>query len=323
MKSIIFLFCLVLLGSNNALAFSCTYANNNSHSISLGDVKDIGNEIVLYNFLAQTCSGNLHIDYQDALRISAVVKSTALIGSGLEILFKSEAGSYYSWDDGLKGRCIWPVEGTYCQGSNYNNVNHYTYSMKGKVVLRRVSGTESGVTIPAGTELASLQFQQRGYYPSSPATWGGNYYTIAFRNTDSLDFPTCNIDSANLDKSVILPSVDKNAFSNVGSTAGSTQFQYDLDCESGVAVNVTLEDGNNLSNTSDTFVLQNDSTASGVGIQMLHNGALIRFKERNVLIPSAAQGSNVIAFSARYIKNAVNVEPGSVKANAIISFDYL
>ncbi|WP_104025917.1 fimbrial protein [Vibrio jasicida] len=322
MKSRLTLIFLFVFWSNCSFAFDCTYDNNSSKSISLSDVKNIGDEVVLYNFLAETCSGILQKDYQDAMRISNATKFSVLSGSGLDILFKSEDGNYHLWNDSIKGRCIWPTEGTYCAGTNYNNHNYYTYSMKGKVILRRVSGTQSGITIPAGSQLASLQFQQRGYGGAQPI-WTNNYYNVTFRNADALEFPTCSIEASSLDQLVALPPVSKSEFSGIGSTAGQVPFQYRLNCDSGVTVNLTVEDSSDLSNTGDIFRLQSDATATGVGIQMLHDGTPVSFKESKTLVSSAVQGMNLIDFSARYIKIADDVQPGRVIAKAIISFDYL
>lgn len=318
---VLLFFVLLECGTTYAANWNCSYTDNNNMQLTLSSVDSIGKEVVLYDFTQDVCEGILHRDYQDALRISSFDELPGLSDAGLKTYFKV-GGVYYSASEAL-GRCIWPTTGATCPATD-GTINSVRHNMVGEIILRRVDGTQNEeANIPANSTILSVELQQRGYYPSAPHSWGGNYFRSSYRNTDALEFPTCSIEASSLDLSVTLSPVSKSVFTGIGSTAGQVPFQYRLNCDSGVTVNLTVEDSSDLSNTGNIFSLQRDATATGVGIQMLHDGTPVSFKESKTLVSSAVQGMNIIDFDARYIKIADDVQPGSVIAKAIISFDYL
>jgi type 1 fimbria pilin len=129
---------------------------------------------------------------------------------------------------------------------------------------------------------------------------------------------------------VTLPTVSTGAFSSrVGSIAGSQPFSLSFNCSAGAKVSITLTDNVYPANRSDTLQLTADSTAKGIGIQVLRNGSPVLFGADSAaagntnqwLIGDSPNGTLQLPLTARYVSTAP-VSAGTVKALATFTMSY-
>nr|PMI00552.1 hypothetical protein BCU54_17575 [Vibrio lentus] len=311
--------------------FNCTWGQitNNRVDVNIGELSNVGDFKVLMDLDANTCYGWGTSDYFDYLRIDNITTEPILNGTGFKLLY-THGGVEYDMSNGYH-RCVWPSANSTCPvGTTYPNGR---YSAKGKVILKRVSTTSSDANVPAGSRIGFFSLQQHGNYGpdlSAGGSWGGansNYTNLVLYNIDALTFPTCDIDPGSVSQSIELPNVSSSQFSGIGSTEGHTPFLIKLNCEPSVSIYATVTDSNSLGNTASVFTNSASSQATGVGIQMLYQSTPVNLGESNqiyIMDSHSSIATNInIPFEARYIKILSRVTPGTIGANAIVTFEYL
>lgn len=185
--------------------------------------------------------------------------------------------------------------------------------------------------ITAGGTLAG---QIAGYFVEDGATQSASIVIeggIAIRPL----VPTCTVSSP----SILVPmdSVPARTFTHVGSTSQSRDFNIRLSCTGGntgsmTNPHVTLTDVSNPGNTSTTLPLTADSTAAGLGIQILRNGRVLGFgpdssepgtvnQWRAGTVPQGVS-TFTIPLSARYVQTARQVTPGTANGRATFTMSY-
>ncbi|WP_120293638.1 fimbrial protein [Paraburkholderia sp. BL23I1N1] len=121
------------------------------------------------------------------------------------------------------------------------------------------------------------------------------------------------------------------SFTGVGSTALETAFSVRLNCAvPGSQIYITLTDNANPANTSNTLSLKSDSTASGLGFQVLNKGIPVSFGPDSSVagntnqwqVGVASTGSINIPLSVRYIQTPAQVRPGTVDAVPTFTMSY-
>ena len=143
--------------------------------------------------------------------------------------------------------------------------------------------------------------------------------------------PSCKVATPLI--AVPLGKVSTSAFSVIGETSSPRSFSITLSCSGGaegisVFPFVTLTDVVHPENATDILSLSTQSTASGVGIQVLHDQDILKFgpdssSPQNINRWSAGeikQGMGVyqIPLRARYVRTAAPLRPG--KADGQITF---
>ena len=137
---------------------------------------------------------------------------------------------------------------------------------------------------------------------------------------------TCEVSTKNID--VRLPDVKQTLLKDANSTAGDTNFSIGINCTAGSKVYITLTDHNDVANRGTTLTLNSNSTASGVGIELLREGKKVNFgpdspvagTTNQSFVANSSSLSN-IPFTARYISKG-NVKSGSVNATATFTMSY-
>ena len=136
--------------------------------------------------------------------------------------------------------------------------------------------------------------------------------------------------------SVTLPTLVAASLKATGDVASarSAPFSVGLNCDANVSVHATLTDATNPANTGSTLSLDRNSTAAGVGIQILKKGestplsfgpdssAKGNTNQWTVGKSSAANTKISVPLEARYVKVAETIKPGSVSALSTITFSY-
>jgi type 1 fimbria pilin len=113
----------------------------------------------------------------------------------------------------------------------------------------------------------------------------------------------------------------KTAFSGQGSTTPEKSFGINLDCDASTRVNLTLEDPTGKSTLPGVLPLttiEKETTAGGVGVQVLYNDAPVTFGSMFTIATTTAKGAMTIPLKARYYQTAGTVTAG--KANSMATF---
>jgi type 1 fimbria pilin len=147
--------------------------------------------------------------------------------------------------------------------------------------------------------------------------------------TGTLSTATCSVQTDAL--AVALPSITNRALSSgVGAVAGRQAFNLSFACSSGAQVSIVITDAVTPSNRSDVLTLAPDSTAKGVGVQILKDkGVLVLFGPDSAgpevanqwLIGASPNGTLLLPLSAQYIRTG-DVTPGSLRALATFTMSY-
>jgi hypothetical protein len=130
---------------------------------------------------------------------------------------------------------------------------------------------------------------------------------------------------------VTMPKTYTYRLPKVGSTDGETSLNIGLNCDPGVKVYTTLTDVSAPSNTSTTLSLSPDSTAQGIGYQILYNATPVKFGVDSsvpgnpgqfVLTPAQTTGGVLsVPLTARYIRTG-KIGTGSVNGKATFTMSY-
>jgi len=191
------------------------------------------------------------------------------------------------------------------------------------VTGRLQSGT---YTIPAQKILDTNVYTLAGATVVSPGT-------ISLASTTvTITASSCTMTTP-VNQSVALPTVGRSALAAVGTTAGlSSGFTIGLNCDSGVVPYVTFTDASNAASTGDVLSLANGSTASGVGVRIIANGAAspvsygpdssAQGNTNQWKFCTSASGGCVLSFSTSYVRTGDSLKPGSVQAKATFTFSY-
>ena len=126
---------------------------------------------------------------------------------------------------------------------------------------------------------------------------------------------------------VSMGDVKNTVFSGIGSSADSTDFKIDLNCDASTNVNLTLQPGNAGASAVANGVLNLDTpdtnhSARGVGVQMLYNGNPVVFGTRFRVATTSDDGAFAISLQARYLQTATTIRPGQATANATFTLTY-
>lgn len=130
---------------------------------------------------------------------------------------------------------------------------------------------------------------------------------------------------------VTMPKTYTYRLPKVGSTDGETSLATGLNCDPGVKVYTTLTDVSTPLNTTTTLSLSPDSTAQGIGYQILYNATPVNFGVDSsvpgnpgqfVLMPVPTTGGVLsVPLTARYIRTG-KIGSGSVNGKATFTMSY-
>ncbi|WP_232470848.1 fimbrial protein [Caballeronia hypogeia] len=140
---------------------------------------------------------------------------------------------------------------------------------------------------------------------------------------------TCSVNQTSV--SVIMPTADTRAFSSgLGAVAAPQPFTLSLTCQTGAKVLITLTDAVNPANRGTSLQLTADSSAAGIGIQILNTaGSPVVFGADSATPGNANQwpigdspnGMLQIPLTARYVRTGA-VTAGTVKGLATFTMSY-
>ncbi|MCA8037553.1 fimbrial protein [Burkholderia arboris] len=147
--------------------------------------------------------------------------------------------------------------------------------------------------------------------------------------------PTCKVATPLI--TVPMGKLGVSSFNGVGSTVGTRSFAISLACSGGDAgtmtnAYVTLTDSTMPSNMSTTLSLTKESTASGVGLQIMKGDTLVGFGPDSAAVGNTnqwkvgtvmqGQANLTIPLTARYVQTGSKITPGSANARATFTMSY-
>lgn len=147
-------------------------------------------------------------------------------------------------------------------------------------------------------------------------------YTLASGTVQTV---ACSVTNSNI---IVNMGRTKNTeFSGAGSTAGDVAFAINLNCDAATNINLTLEPGSAGAADASHGVLNIDpadagQTASGVGVQILHNDIPVALGEMLKIATTRTDGIFAIALKARYYQTRSDITPGRANANATFTTTY-
>lgn len=175
-------------------------------------------------------------------------------------------------------------------------------------------------TIPALTATASAN-NQAGSWP-----WGS---VVSGSASGLFANQACTVITTAV--AVTMPPARVKDLPSVGSTAGDKPLSLTLNCDAGVRVYATLSDATEPFNTGTTLSLTPDSSAQGIGYQILFAGNLVAFgadsavagndNQFPVTSSSVSGGAVYVPLTARYLRTGA-VLPGSANAAATFTMSY-
>lgn len=328
MKKLSLIICCLLMFfifQRDALAFSCRV---NGAQVSMGSNVNIPvnitldktkDEIILFDLASYfICDGAVGLGHQDAIRITPGSASLhpSLVDQGYTGFIIDPIGAKYDFSV-LSNNCIWPD--SYC--TVYRSDTNVSVPVKVKVGIKRSTVPNgNGVSINAGTTLASFRVQQRGAYRWGIG-WGENYYTFNFNLKSPFVMPayTCNVSNPNLTVDLKPVSAQQLRDAGAGRYTEEKPFSFALTCEPETAVDIKFE-GTTMAGYSDVLKNTNSQTEA-VGIQILHKNTPVVYGQTIRTINSASSNES-LDFKAHYFYNGGQLNNGSVRSLATVTFDY-
>ena len=203
-------------------------------------------------------------------------------------------------------------------------------SVYATVTLVSAGGLVTGAWTSKTIRPFSYRVKYRGAFNSGTA-----YSAVLSSVSTNVTARACKVTSG-ATNSVTLPTLVSASLKATGDVASarSAPFSVGLNCDANVSVYATLTDASNPANTGSALSLAPDSTAAGVGIQILKKGegTPLNFgpdssrkgniNQWMVGKSSTANTQLSVPFEARYVKVAETIKPGSVSARGTITFSY-
>jgi type 1 fimbria pilin len=186
-----------------------------------------------------------------------------------------------------------------------------TFTMKGKARLtfyKTASTTGTGMVNSANVG-ASILLDGSTWRPDS----------VLIMSSFTVTTTACSVTNTAI--KVPMGDVLKTAFSGQGSTTPEKNFGINLDCDAATRVNLTLDDPTGKSTLPGVLPLttiEKETTAGGVGIQVLYNDAPVKFGSMFTIATTNTKGAMTIPLKARYYQTAGTVTAG--KANSMATF---
>ncbi|NMM01174.1 hypothetical protein HHL24_24940 [Paraburkholderia sp. RP-4-7] len=262
-----------------------------------------------------TCGNNLVTTVSFAMSGSATsnIYPTNIPGIGIRIYAWSSQTYYTSPTTPTLTPNSWTF--SYSQASGAYGMGYQQF---------RFDLVATGPVSNSGTDMLSYNVAP---WISVAANDGSGQMAIAnLALTATVTTPTCSVVNSRIP--VFLPTILVDNF-NTGST-GTSGFSLDLNCTAGVKVGVTLTDATNPSNTSTTLSLSPDSTATGVGLQILKESTPIAYGADSPAADNLNQwsagtsvgGAMSIPLTAQYVRTTGALNAGTVKGLATFTMSY-
>ncbi|MBF8749799.1 fimbrial protein [Pseudomonas guariconensis] len=222
---------------------------------------------------------------------------------GIGVRFYSTQGWGGGWERG-------PVDTNYLVPPNARS----TFRISAELVITGSVG--AGVL----TSLPSLDIGMDDCYGSNLR------YHITLSTGAQIVAGSCLVTTPSV--SATLPVVTTRTFAGVGSTSGATRLRIGLNCNAGAEVYITLTDSTNPGNRTTQLTPAAGSTAGGLAMRLLYNGAPIAYGPDSAVAGNinqwrvgASSSLTEVPLTAEYIATGA-VTPGEIKGIATFTMSY-
>ena len=189
------------------------------------------------------------------------------------------------------------------------------------LALSSATGVDAGVlarVFLAGGAMESVPYHHLGTIVS----WPENDPTQRLLHSVAMGFNVPVLTCSLSDRAVALADVPAGELATVGSTAKDTSVDMSMVCPSAnVDVELSLADANDASNVGAALVPAATSTASGVRVQLMRAGAPVQLRQV-WRYGYSSKGDQPIAFTARYVRTADALQPGTIIGEAVLTATY-
>jgi type 1 fimbria pilin len=152
--------------------------------------------------------------------------------------------------------------------------------------------------------------------------------SLLFMPPTSVIATTCQVITGSI--AFQLSAIRETNLPNVGSVGGAATKTIELNCKSATNVRMVISDATAPANRSSVLTLGPESTASGVGIQLLYKGNSVFYGIDSSAVTTMNQfpiGDNLlgtvsIPLTAQYIRTDSNLNPGTVRGLATFTMSY-
>lgn len=236
------------------------------------------------------------------------------------------------YDTGVPGigiRFAHPIGGWFPYEGTLKSGTYEPYPGKATLQLVKIGD------IPAPGILPTIYAQTEITEAGVGSSYYLNLYTRFTIYGPKLDIsiPTCQVTTPLV--SVSMAPVYSSQFTEMGSVSDARDLAIGVKCTGGaagskVAVHAVLTDQSDPENRNDALKLSADSTASGLGVQVLFKGNAIRFgpdskhsdAENRWLTGTTGLDAYSIPLSARYVRTGPVVSAGTANARATFTLSY-
>lgn len=240
------------------------------------------------------------------------------------------------------------VPGVYTYNGLPTGIGYQLLNGDGQALpLDASSRHDTGVAIRTGSQAVPLHFRM---IKTSNNLSTGNFTISMYLSCNGNEWANRNKDNSvvnvtvnakvitqtcrltNADTQVQLPKVARSAFTGVGSSSGTTPFTLDFQCDASADARFNIGDVTTLTNSSDALELQAGSTASGVGVRLLHEGNPVHLASNEIFDQGESdyplrnledsERTISLSFAAQYLQTQESVTAGTVQAQAMVTLDY-
>ncbi|MES2249877.1 MAG: fimbrial protein [Pseudomonadota bacterium] len=286
-------------------------ATVNAHAANGTVLHSISRNITYPGSSTLTCTPNLGTStYKATLGATGAYNTyaTPVPGVGLRIKFSDNSPPGY-----------WPVS------ANWSSSNRVTFNQTTYLVFELV---KTGPITAGGQITGQIGVADVDY---------GNFRAATFSINGAIQIVpqilTCKAESP---PPVMLGNISSREFTGVGTTTKATPFDIALTCSGGasgaaIGIHTTLTDQTHADNRSDTLSLTPNSTATGLGIQLLRGTTPIKYGQDSsaagnpnqwLAVGSATNGTYSIPLTGRYIQTAPKVTAGTANGRATFTMSY-
>lgn len=198
-----------------------------------------------------------------------------------------------------------------------NNSLRFNYSVS--MALVKISDHVE----PGTLQYSNTEFGMGVYNTStrigSPGDSGGA--TVSYSGNVTVRNETCTVSNSSIN--VPLGIHSQAEFGGVGTTTKDFPFAINLNCDKDANVNIRIDGSPDSSGSRGVLALTKSSdSASGIGAQLLYNGAPITLQQEMPINSSTPAGLFSIPFTARYYQTQDKIVQGAANATATFTMIY-
>jgi type 1 fimbria pilin len=275
---------------------------------------------------AASHSFSLQVGSNDGVAVPGVANTlqTNIAGIGVQYYFSSDDGgtTCKPYSGGFPAYVSASRRNIDCTIPKASADTIKPFSLRLSVVFVKTASTPTGTL----SKIPTVYIET--YYDSTKTLvpWTN---AISGTATGIFAIAACTVTTTSI--AVTMPKTYTYRLPTVGSTDGETSLNIGLNCDQGVKVFTTLTDVSNPNNQTTTLSLSPDSTAQGIGYQILFGGVPAVFGPDSAVVANPGQvlinpaqttgGVITVPLTARYIRTG-KVSTGSANGKATFTMSY-